>query len=219
MPTKWYQRSGEALPQGRSRAHLSPFLVISVLLVLIVVSYRGWLPLFAQVLVAEDPPAPADAILILGGGAGSRQLRALALYREGLAPWLISSGEAPHLPDFARSFADIGTDFLVARGVAREAILLLPDTTSTRDEATASLALAQERGFRSLLVVTDDYHTGRSRLTFRRAFRGSGIEVRMVGVHPPWFQTASWWSEERPLLAVIGEYEKLVFYLLKGYLF
>ncbi len=202
--------------RGPFRAAVPLALVILVLA--LVLARELWLPLLARVLIVDQPPSHADAILVLGGGDGSRQDRAIELYQQGYAPLLISSGESPLLPDFDASFAVLGADYMVARGVPREAILLMEQTTSTQEEAAQSLQLAREQGLTSLLVVTDHYHTRRSWLTFRRAYRDSGIAVSMAAATPQWFDAAHWWQSERSLLAVIEEYEKLVYYLLRGYI-
>jgi len=217
MPSKWYQRPDNNWRQ-RGRRRLPAAIVVLALLLLVALSYRWWLPGVARILIVNQIPQPADAILVLGGGDGSRQDRAIALYNEGLAPLVISSGEAPLLPDFKRPFAELGADYMIARGVPAEGILLLSDTTSTYEEAVNSLKLARERGFTSLLVVSDHYHLGRSSLAFRHVYRGSGISLTFVAAYPAWFDVNAWWTQERSLIAVFEEYEKLFYYLLKGYL-
>ena len=219
MPTRWYQRP-DTNWRGRPRAGRVTFAPIIIILVLVLLlGFRWWLTGLGQALVVDQPPVPSDAILILGGGDGSRQERALVLYQAGQAPLLLSSGEAPKLPDFTRSFAEIGADYLVARGVPREAILLMPEPTSTYEEATASLKLAQSKGWTSLLVVTDAPHTRCSSLVFRHVYRGSGIRVTFVAAHPAWFRPDSWWTGELGAMVVVEEYGKLVLYLFRGYLF
>ena len=121
------------------------------------------------------------------------------------------------MPGFKQSFASLGADYMVSLGAPRDTMILLPDTTSTRDEALACLQLAQESGVGSLLVITDSYHTRRARLTFRKVFEGSDVRIIVVGAEPAWFAPNSWWTQERSLLAVLEEYTKLAFYLTKGW--
>jgi uncharacterized SAM-binding protein YcdF (DUF218 family) len=219
MPRKWYQRTDSDWSQRHPPGSPPVGVLVLILLVVLVISHRLWMPAVARVLFVDELPTHADAIFILGGGDGSRQDRAIALYKEGLAPLVISSGEAPKLPDSQRTFAEVGADYMLARGVPAQSILLMGETTSTYDEAQASLELAKARGFSTLLVVSDHYHLGRSRLVFRHVFRGSGIRPIFVAANPNWFDANAWWTQERSLLAVFEEYEKLLFYLLRGYLF
>ncbi|MCD6521103.1 MAG: YdcF family protein [Anaerolineae bacterium] len=217
MPIRWYQRTEGKSRRGR---RLSPgCLFLIILLFLLVLSHRWWLGAVAQLLVVDQPPAQADAILVLGGGDGSRQERAIELYQQGWAPLIISSGDKPHVPVLDKTFAELGADYMVARGIPRQTILLLKTPISTYEEALESLQLAQKRGLRALLVVTDNYHTRRASLVFRHVYRGTGIQLIFVSAKPSWFQLNSWWTNERALVACFEEYIKLGLYLAKGYLF
>lgn len=122
------------------------------------------------------------------------------------------------LPGAEQTLAELAAEHIMRRGIPREAVLLLNQPTSTYEEALSSLQLAQEWGFSSLLVVTHSYHTRRSSLTFQRVYRGSNIALTVVAARPDWFILDRWWTQEASLSAVLGEYEKLLFYLLKGYL-
>jgi uncharacterized SAM-binding protein YcdF (DUF218 family) len=220
MPKKWYERGGTQDPVEGARGPRAIPVVVLVLLacLLVFLVARWWLPAMARALMVGDPAVHADAILVLGGGNGSRQDLAIEFYRAGLAPIIISSGERPLLPGFEQSYAEVAALYMADRGVARDAILLLPLTTSTQDEAAFSLRLAQEQGWHTVLVITDNYHTRRSKWTFQHAYRGSGITVVVVPATPDWLAIDGWWKQERSLLAVLEEYEKMIFYLLRGYL-
>ena len=218
MP-KWYQRTDGVTPRGGRSSCLTRLLVAGLLLLLAIASHRWWLTGMARLLVVDQAPKTADAIVVLGGGDGSRAARALDLYDAGWAPVVITRYDIFFLPDFERTRAEMSADYLISRGVPREGLLLLNETTSTRDEAVDSLAVAKERGFSTLLVVTDNYHSRRASWTFHHAFHGSGVEPVIVSADPDWFEMDAWWTEERSFLAVIEEYEKMLFYLLKGFFF
>jgi uncharacterized SAM-binding protein YcdF (DUF218 family) len=218
MP-KWYERTGSNNARATRRARWPGCLILLLsLIVLAVILGRVWLPLLARALVVDQPPVAADAMMVLGGGDGSVQDRAIQLYNEGWAPLLISSGEPPNLPGPERSYAELGADYMIERGVPREAILVVPQATSTYEEAMVCLALCQERGLDRLLVIADPYHTRRASLTFRHVFRDADIALTFVGARPDWFDPNSWWQSERPVLAVFQEYLKLAYYLVKGYI-
>ena len=119
MPKKWYERNGTADPAEATRGPRTvPTLVLVLLACLLVfLAARWWLPVMARVLMVDEPVVPADAILVLGGGDGSRQDRAIEIYRSGLAPIIISSGEKPLLPGFKESYAEVGALYMVERGV------------------------------------------------------------------------------------------------------
>ncbi len=186
---------------------------------LLAATHAVWLPWVARLLIDGEAPTEADAILVLGGGSGDRLERAAQLYKDGYAPVMITSGESPTLPGVADSFAELAADYLVTLGVPEDAILMLPETTSTRDEATQSLVLAREAGISSLLVVTSEYHSRRSGLAFAAAYRGSDINVTLVTSCSDWWDASCWWRNELSLIAVAEEYIKGVYYFMHGYFF
>jgi uncharacterized SAM-binding protein YcdF (DUF218 family) len=217
MPVRWYERTGGEGTRQRDGWRPHWLLALGLLLLIALATRTYWLPLFSRVLIATQEAVPADAIVVLAGGSGSREELAVALFKKGYAPSLVSSGEAPHLPGFQPSLAELSADYMVSLGAPRDAMILLPDTTSTRDEALACLQLAREGGLTSLLVITDSYHTRRARLTFGKVFDGSGVRVILVGAEPDWFSANTWWTQERSLLAVLDEYAELVLYVVKGW--
>lgn len=133
---------------------------------------------------ATDYRGHADAILVLGAkahadGTASGALRdrtrtACALWREGLAPTIVLSG--------GKNAGSVASEPEVMRRIAREegvpdAALVLDETgkdTAASIAFTARLARAQ--AWRSVLVVSHDYHLARLRLLADRA----GLVVRTV---------------------------------------
>ncbi|MBM4429941.1 MAG: hypothetical protein FJ026_06265, partial [Chloroflexi bacterium] len=97
------------------------------------------------------------------------------------------------------------------------AILRAPGThTTTYSEAVAVRGMAEERGWRSLLVVSDPYHLRRARLCFHDALRGTAVTVSVQPVHPSWYNPASWWTTQDGLRETWTEYLKLLLYVV-GY--
>lgn len=117
------------------------------------------------VLPRLDAPAAADAVVALDGDRPRRLRRALV--EEGCAPVLVAFRGADQAPElFARG------------GLGYETVSLVPDPSTTRGEARGVAALARERGWRSVVVVTSTWHVTRARLIFRRALP---CEARFVG--------------------------------------
>ena len=86
----------------------------------------------------------------------------------------------------------------------------------TYEEAIAVQQLAQEQGWRSLIIVTDPHHTRRARMAFRDVFRDSGITVMVRPVNDSWYQADSWWQTRDGLRETWTEYLKLLLYVV-GY--
>ena len=68
-----------------------------------------------------------------------------------------------------------------AIGCSLELFLLEDGATSTFDEAADALAMASKEGWKRIILVTDEFHTRRSLLAFKKVFEGSEIEVQVAG--------------------------------------
>ena len=159
-------------------------------------------------------PAPADAIIILGGNDGDRALRALALYRDGYAPRIVLTGlergnAAPPANLTWRA------EFLVAQGVPRSALRLEVYSENSYEEATNILALMRKQGWRTVIAVSDPPHMRRLAWTWGRVFKGSGLKYLLVASAADWWVPGHWWRDEHSGAFVITEYIKLGYYIAK----
>jgi uncharacterized SAM-binding protein YcdF (DUF218 family) len=107
-------------------------------------------------------------------------------------------------------------DRLVAAGVARKRIVMLPRRVfRTRDEAEAVREWAPRHGVRSVMVVTSAYHTRRALDTFRNMLAGTGIAV---GVYPAGLSNVApgrWWRRKYDRWYVGYEWRARVYYLIR----
>ncbi len=132
--------------------------------------------------VKLDALPAADAVVMLGGGltpsryevgglhltkAGDRLIMALELIRLGKAPVLICGGAGVDLDGAERVEADLLKAALIERQFPVPEIISLGRCTDTHSEAERSLALATERGWRRVLLVTSANHLPRATATFR----------------------------------------------------
>ena len=120
-----------------------------------------------------DRAGRADAVIVLSGDHGERLAEGLRLMELGVAPTLVLNGT----PDLER------VNELCRGGQPFEVVCLRPEPDSTRTEASAAGDLAQDRGWRQVVVVTTRYHVTRARLWFSRCVDGA---VRVVGAEPPY---------------------------------
>lgn len=119
----------------------------------------------------SDQARPVDAIVVMGAaqydGRPSPQLEArldhvVELWPQGLAPLIVVTGGSRPGDRFTEASAS--ADYLVERGVPASAILLEGDGTSSYESLDVVDALLEARGLDSVLIVTDPYHSLRSRL-------------------------------------------------------
>lgn len=180
-------------------------------------------PYAGRYLIVEDRLEPADAILALAGPRTVRWLEAVDLYREGLAPnILLSPGivEEAEVELRARgirypSEAELVRDAMVQLGVPAPAITIIKGSVdNTADEAARTKAIALEKGWTRLIVVTSKYHTRRTKYAFERELRDTGIRVQMKGSRYDGAQPDGWWRSRSDLRYVVSELQKLAAYQL-----
>jgi uncharacterized SAM-binding protein YcdF (DUF218 family) len=117
----------------------------------------------------HDDARPADAIAVFGAaeydGRPSPVLRArldhaLALYREHLAPLIITLGGAGGPND---SEGGVGHNYLVARGVPETEVIAETQSTNTEESAARLAGIARENHLNRILAVSDGTHLFRIR--------------------------------------------------------
>jgi vancomycin permeability regulator SanA len=126
----------------------------------------------------RDDVHPADAIVVLGAaqynGRPSPVLKArldhaFDLYRKGYARTIITTGSYGPDPNFSE--AEVGTKYLMQRGVDSSNIITDQGGGSTYDSIDAASGLLKAMGWKTALVVSDGFHLYR----VKRMFTDKGI--------------------------------------------
>ena len=174
----------------------------------------------ATLLVAETATFPADAIVILGGGAPGRAREAAELYRAGLAGTVVlTTGEPPVGYD---EMSRLGIELVRSNenyervlrgfGVPEESIVRIEEpVTETMNELTRVREFAKESKWTSLIIVTSNYHTRRSLLITQYVF-DSNWQIAVVGSRHDGFRPNDWWQEVRHIRTFLVEFQKLLLY-------
>lgn len=170
-------------------------------------------------LVASDPIEPVTALIMLSGGTDSRMAEVIRLYQQGIAQKVILT-ETGHVlweiegMEFTYS-TDVRTQLINAGIPAGEILITKGVADSTKDEALAVRALMEYYGIESGIVITDPYHTRRTRIIFWDMFSYSGIHL---GVHPvsdSWYKPSTWFLSARGWKYTWLEYLKLFGYYIR----
>lgn len=154
--------------------------------------------------VIEDPLERSDALIILSDDNfyADRATRAADLYRHGLAPEVVASGR--RLRPFA-GIAELMVHDLLERGVPKDKIEAFPqDADNTREEAQALAQLVARKKWRSVIVVTSNYHTRRARYIFHRVFPAT-IRVRIASAPDGDFDPEQWWQHRKSIKRLTTE--------------
>jgi uncharacterized SAM-binding protein YcdF (DUF218 family) len=185
--------------------------------VLVVASHPLWLAALGRWLVVEDPLVAADAIVVMGGGGPDRVAGGVALFEAGYAPWFVVTNMPLNTPGIREDYAELMRREAQWQGVPPERILRAPGTVrTTYEEARAVGTLCAERGWQSLLVVSDRFHTRRTRRAFGDVLAGSGIRVIVRASTYSWWWPDDWWRSMDGLGVTWTEYVKWILYAL-GY--
>ena len=118
--------------------------IISVALATVLLAYGS-----------QDRVRPADVIIVLGAGeimTVNRTDHGVALYHQGIAPWLLCSGGYRGANGIAE--AELCAERAERAGVPASAIVLEPESRSTQQNAQNAAAIMRDRGWQSAVVVS-----------------------------------------------------------------
>ncbi len=152
--------------------------------------------LFAVTLPGPAADGATDAIVVLTGGPG-RVRHGLALLETGQAKRMLVSGAdrrvRPH---------ELAAEYGVSKQLIDCCVDLGHESVDTRSNAEETAAWARRRGFRSIRLITTDWHMPRARYELGRMV-DPGVKIVTDGV-----------VSEPGLVALLKEYNK---YLLRRF--
>jgi uncharacterized SAM-binding protein YcdF (DUF218 family) len=194
-------RSPDApVPAPRRRLRTAIGAALAIALAGAVTGFAGFL---AQLRDAETRPArSADGIVVLTGGS-SRVSDAMELLAGGYGKRLLISGVHPTngTIDISRSLPDNQSLLSCCVDLDRSAV-------NTRSNAAETRRWAHDRGFKSLIVVTSNYHMPRAILELSHAMPDIAL-IPYAVVGDKW-RDEPWWSSGATLRLVLSEYVKYV---------
>ncbi|MBI5492091.1 MAG: YdcF family protein [Deltaproteobacteria bacterium] len=143
-----------------------------------------------------------DAIVVLTGGMG-RVEEGLSLLRKGKAGLLVLSG--------VHADADLDSIFLNHLDRSeRPRIVLEKKSGSTFENAVEVKRFMEERGLKSMVLITSVYHMKRAEYIFRRIMPPD-IRIEPYRVSTPNFDEEKWW-QGRSLMLLLIEFLKYYWY-------
>jgi len=163
----------------------------------------GFVAFLSQLRSTESrPERRADGIVVLTGGA-SRVADAMELLAAGYGKRLLISGVHP-----ASTASDISRSVQESQALFRCCVDLDRSAVSTRGNALETRRWAHERGFKSLIVVTSNYHMPRAIVELSHAMPDiTLIPYAVVGER---WREEPWWENGVTFRLVLWEYVKYV---------
>jgi uncharacterized SAM-binding protein YcdF (DUF218 family) len=130
---------------------------------------------------------PADAIVVFGAaeyaGRPSPVLRArldhaFDLFRQGIAPVVITTGGAAADPSFSEG--GVGSDYLKHRGIPERNLIAETQGSDTAQSAVRVAVIMRANGLHSCVAVSDSYHVFR----IKRLLQHEGVGPVYVAPRP-----------------------------------
>lgn len=196
---------GLAIPKGRN------FVFLAVLFLLLVavagmLAWSCWVYVQIENYAGMDQAAPSDAICVFGAAEydgrpspiyRARLDHALALYRRGIAPLIITlGGEGGD----QYSEGGVGKAYLISMGVPESAIIAETHSRDTEESVRHIAVIARANGLHRLVVVSDGTHLFR----IHEICAAAGLDV--LTSPRPRIEAAGGSSEAEPILHEILSY-------------
>jgi uncharacterized SAM-binding protein YcdF (DUF218 family) len=188
-------------------AHPAPSLLrttIAGLLTLMIAAFAaGFVGFLSKVRNTEiRPERHADGIVVLTGGS-SRVSDAMELLSAGYGKRLLISGVHPTIAasDISRSLQDSQALFHCCVDLDHSAV-------NTRSNAAETRRWAHERAFKSLIVVTSNYHMPRAIVEFSHAM--PDVSLAPFAVVGDRWRDEPWWANGTTFRLLLSEYVKYV---------
>lgn len=170
---------------------------LPILLIFILFLYAG------RYLDYFQSPKDADVIIVLSG-SGGRVALASTLYKCGYISYVFLS----NVKAINSRSGDMHQTAL-ALGIPEEAILTEDEAQSTYQNAQFTLPIMKQRGFKSAIVVSSDFHMRRVKFIFDHVYKKSGIELTYIGSDSG-YNAKTWWSDRNSRETTFNEYTKMI---------
>ena len=156
-------------------------------------------------LVVDQKPSQVDAIVVLGGGGGSRLKRGLELQdTQSQVPLILVGRKAS---DWQRNASNCGTCDLTNRN-----LVFLSESKDTASDADLVAKWSMQQSIGRVMIVTDPYHTRRADIVFNRALPGVIVNTVSSGYYGALRRPdEQWWRDRRTLETVWEEVGKIVY--------
>lgn len=205
-------------PAPKMHVHLSRLITVFLVLAVLICGIALLLRFGGYILFVKDPiPQHAEVAVMLAGGDSAEDVRlagALKMLQEGRVDHvMLSVGRAyfmgEWLPDLLRRYVDKAYGLEIARKVVLCEVS--NEVDSTAEEAAALRGCLVAHGWRSVIVVTSNYHTRRARMIWRAAVANMRppFTISVQGVSDGNFEPEGWWRRRRYAKSWLLELTKL----------
>ena len=197
-------QSDDSSPNARSHASRQPLRAAMIgLLGIVLVAAFGFVVFLSKLRYVESAPErKADGIVVLTGGS-SRVSDAMELLAAGYGKRLLISGVHPTI-----AASDISRSLQESQALFHCCVDLDHSAVNTRSNAAETRRWANERGFKSLIVVTSNYHMPRAIAELSHAMPDIAL-IPFAVIGDKW-RDEPWWTSGATMRLLLSEYAKYV---------
>ncbi len=162
----------------------------------------------------------ADAIFVLGSNDTRVAERAVELFQQGYAPYIIFSGNVGKLTrdTFSKPEAEVFASIALRMGVPKNQILLEDQSTNTGENILFTKKLLEERGLQvqTLILVQKPYMERRTYAAFMKRWPGMDFIVTSPQISFDEYPTQQL-PKELVINLMVGDLQRIKLYPEKGY--
>lgn len=174
----------------------------------------------ARFLFIQDPPEAVDLAFVLGSPTISSLTPALSLYKSGLTPKILISGNGPTTtgaPEW-----QLYRDHALASGIPPEALLIEPEAGNTRENMVFGADLIDRmigwQNIGAVAICAKAYHLRRAFMTARKIFPHQVRLIALPAAGPGDITAADWWATPQGRNRILEELGRISDYSLKNHL-
>lgn len=118
--------------------------------------------------------------------------------------------------------AELMKNHAIKLGIDESKILIDGKALTAHENADFTKEIIEKNKFKSIIVVTSDYHSIRAKLAMEKSLEDTlidrqSVEVSVIPSKEEKF-TTKWWTSGNSVLIVISKYLKFMGYWVKGYI-
>ena len=192
------------------------FLLVCLLTLLtLYAAHPLYLSVLGHLMVVSDPLEKSDAIIVLDGDypQDERLLHAVQLWKSGYAPKVILSAKLAEW----QTYEDYPSwrHAVKLRIFPKDTLLVATHAAdSTKEEAQYLRIYSRQHGFKSVIIVTSNYHTWRTKRVYEKEWRDRDIRVYISPAYSSQFHPDEWWQHRADSRTFFYEFSKIIWYAL-----
>jgi len=138
------------------------------------------------IFLLSQHPEKSDVVVWLQGDRYDRSGKVVELFKKGFAPKVLISGNNIRIGKHGETDAFYDTkldeikNFLLENGVKGKDILVDDDSLNTAQHPENICKIANEQGWKKIILVSSPYHQLRVFLTFVKYFNNNNLNVKMI---------------------------------------